>query len=174
MSGKITELNHYNLQFSFYDQQPCSCEKPLWKNRNFLNLKPLSGEFDGKCYSKHFVRYTNIEQLNAINFSKSSLFTRFNFYRLFSSNINSSFVSKNPLKSSYKVGLKWLTRPLLSTELRSFPVIPFSKISLKQSLRRSSLQFLDARKSFVTVSTWSRLILKALRRADSNELLQKT
>lgn len=47
-------------------------------------------------------------------------------------------------------------------------------MSLKQSLSRSSLQFLDARRSFVTTSTWSRLILKALRRADSNELLQFT
>lgn len=50
--------------------------------------------------------------------------------------------------------------------------MPFSNISLKQSLSKSSLQFRDARKSFVTTSTWSRLILKAFRRADSNELLQ--
>lgn len=67
-----------------------------------------------------------------------------------------------------------LTLPLLSVEFRSFALMPFSRMSLKQSLSRSSLQLRDARKSFVTTSIWSRLILKALSRADSNELLQVT
>lgn len=65
-----------------------------------------------------------------------------------------------------------LTRPLLSTEFSSLLVIPFSKISLKQSFKTISLHVRDARSSFVTTSTWSRLILKALRRTDNNELLQ--